>query len=315
MLRFVARRVAGMVLVLFAVSVLTFGLFNVLPNGSPEERLAPQGASETQLELIRREWDFDEPVHAQYLTTMEKIFTGDVESYADSADVDAEIRAGLPRTISLTAGAAVLWLVLGVALGLYGAMRAGRLADRVLTVLALVGVSLPVFWIGALASYYLGFEAGIFPDGGYAEIGEEGLWEWARHLILPWVVLSILFVGVYSRVMRARVIETLGEDHVRTARAKGLPERRVIGNHVLRNAMAPMVALWGLDVGVALGGGAVLTETVFDLQGVGQYFAESINDLDVPPVLMISMIAALAIVVLNTVVDVVNALLDPRVRP
>ncbi|MDP2710478.1 MAG: ABC transporter permease [Solirubrobacteraceae bacterium] len=312
--RFVIRRLAGMVVVLFAVSVLTFLIFNVIPNGDPADRMAGRNSTPVQIAAIEREWGFDRSIFVQYATTMEKTFTGDLISYANQTNVVDEIKRGIPRTLALAIGAALLWLALGVALGLYTALRAGRWSDRLVTVLALIGVSMPVFWLGALASHYLGFEAGVFPNGGYAEIGEAGPWEWVKHMILPWCVLATLFVGVYSRVLRANVLDTIDDDHVRTARAKGLTERRVMTHHVLRTSMIPVVTLWGLDFGAVLGGGAILTETVFDLQGVGQYFAESIGQLDVPPVLAVTLFGAFFIVVLNAIVDILYAALDPRIR-
>ncbi len=312
--RFIIRRLVGMVIVMFAVSVLTFLIFNVIPNGDPADRMAGKNSTPVQIAAIKQEWGFDKPVYTQYVTTMEKVVTGDLISYANQTNVVEEIKRGIPRTFALAIGAALLWFAMGTALGLYTAMRAGRWTDTLVTVLALVGVSMPVFWLGALASYYLGFKAGIFPNGGYSEIGENGLWEWVKHMILPWTVLATLFVGVYSRVLRSNVLDTINDDYVRTARAKGLTERRVMIHHVLRNSLIPIVTLWGLDFGAVLGGGAILTETVFDLQGVGQYFAESIGQLDVPPVLAVTLFGAFFIVLLNTLVDIVYAALDPRIR-
>jgi peptide/nickel transport system permease protein len=312
--RFVVRRIVGMVVVMFAVSILTFLIFNVIPNGDPADRMAGKNSTPVQIKAIEREWGFNDPVYTQYYTTMKKVFNGDLISYANQTSVTDEIKRGIPRTFSLAIGAALIWFVLGVALGLYTAIRAGKWSDTLVTVLALVGVSIPVFWLGALASYYLGFKAGIFPNGGYSEIGEDGLWEWIRHMILPWIVLATLFIGVYSRVLRSNVLDTINDDYVRTARAKGLTERRVMIHHVLRNSLIPIVTLWGLDFGAVLGGGAILTESVFDLQGVGQYFAESIGTLDVPPVLAVTLFGAFFIVLLNTIVDIVYAALDPRIR-
>jgi peptide/nickel transport system permease protein len=312
--RFIVRRLVGMVVVMFAVSVLTFLIFNVIPNGAPEDRMAGKNSTPVQIAAIRKEWGFDKPLYTQYATTMEKVFNGDLISYANQTNVVDEIKQGIPRTFALAIGAALLWFALGLALGLYTAMRAGRWTDTLVTVLALVGVSMPVFWLGALASYYLGFKAGIFPNGGYSEIGDAGLWEWVKHMILPWCVLATLFVGVYSRVLRSNVLDTINDDYVRTARAKGLTERRVMIHHVLRNSLIPIVTLWGLDFGAVLGGGAILTESVFDLQGVGQYFADSISQLDVPPVLAVTLFGAFFIVLLNTIVDIVYAALDPRIR-
>jgi peptide/nickel transport system permease protein len=313
MARFVVRRLVGMVAVLFAISVLTFLIFNVIPNGDPEIRMAGRHPTEGQIELIREQWGFDQPIYVQYFKTMEKIFTGDLVSYSTQVDVDQEILNGLPRTFSLAIGAAIIWMAFATALGLYTAMRAGKFSDRFLTVLALIGISMPVFWVGALMNYYLGFKWEIFPNGGYVPLTENPL-DWAYHLIMPWTALSLLFIGIYSRVLRSNVLDTINDDYVRTARAKGLSERQVMLRHVLRNSMIPIVSLWGLDFGAVLGGGAILTETVFDLQGVGQYAAESIAQLDVPPVLAITMFGAFFIVFLNAVVDIIYAALDPRIR-
>jgi peptide/nickel transport system permease protein len=313
MKRFVIRRILGMILVLFAISIATFCIFNVIPNSDPAQRLAGRNPTKGQIEAIRRQWGFDKPVYVQYVKTMEKVFTGDLISYVSQIEVDKEILQDAPRTFSLAIGAAIMWMAFAVALGLYTAVRAGRFADRFLTALALIGISMPVFWIGALMSYYLGFKWNIFPNGGYVPLTEDPL-QWAYHLIMPWTALSLLFIGVYSRILRSNVLDTINDDYVRTARAKGLSERQVLLRHVLRNSLIPIVTLWGLDFGAVVGGGALLTETVFDLQGVGQYAAESVAQLDVPPVLAIVMFGAFFVVVVNTVVDIVYATLDPRIR-
>jgi peptide/nickel transport system permease protein len=275
--------------------------------------MAGRQPTETQIEAIRKEWGFDENIVVQYLTTMKKVFTGDLQSYFTQLPVDEEIRKGLPRTLALAIGAALLWMFVAVCFGLYSAMKAGKFADRFLTILALIGISMPVFWIGALMNYYLGFKWGLFPNGGYVEFTEDPI-DWAYHLILPWTALAILFIGFYSRVLRSNVLDTINEDYVRTARAKGLGERQIMIRHVLRNSMIPIITLWGLDFGAVLGGGAILTETVFDLQGVGQYAAEAIGQLDVPPVLAVTLFAAFFIVFLNAIVDILYAYFDPRIR-
>ena len=311
--RFVVRRLIQMVLVMFAVSVITFLIFNVIPNGEPEVRMAGRQAQQSTIVEIRREWNFDDNLVVQYLTTMKKVFTGDLQSYFTQLPVGEEIVKGLPRTISLAVGAALLWMFVAICLGLYSAVKAGRFADRFLTILALVGISMPVFWVGALMSHYLGFKLGWFPNGGYVELTEDPI-DWAYHLILPWTALAILFIGFYSRVLRSNVLDTINEDYVRTARAKGLGERQIMVRHVLRNSMIPVVTLWGLDFGAVVGGGAILTETVFDLQGVGQYAAEAVGQLDVPPVLATTMFLAFFVVLMNAVVDILYAYLDPRIR-
>jgi peptide/nickel transport system permease protein len=311
--RFVVRRLIAMVLVLFAISVVTFFIFNVIPGGDPAVRLAGKQPQPAQLERIRQQWGFDKPVYVQYAKTMERIFTGSVVSYSTQINVVDEIRNDAPRTFSLAIGAALMWMFFAVVLGLYTAIKAGKFADRFLTVLALIGISMPVFWLGALMNYYLGFKAGIFPNGGYVELTKNPA-DWFYHLLMPWTALSIVFIGIYSRILRSNVLDTINEDYVRTARAKGLSERRILVRHVLRNSLIPIVTLWGLDFGAVLGGGAILTEKVFDLQGVGQYAFESVQQLDVPPVLTITMFGAFFIVLLNTVVDIVYAALDPRIR-
>ena len=177
----------------------------------------------------------------------------------------------------------------------------------------MIGISLPVFWVGALLLYYLTDRIQLFPPGGYVKLTEDP-WSWFTHLILPWFTLSILFIGFYSRLLRSNILDTIDEDYVRTARAKGLSERRVLVRHVLRNALIPIVTLFGLDFGAAIGGGAILTESIFNLQGVGQYAAQSVGSLDLPPVMGTTLYAAAFIVLLSALVDIVYAYLDPRIR-
>jgi peptide/nickel transport system permease protein len=313
MARFIIRRLIGMVLVLFAVSVLTFLIFNVIPNGDPAARMAGKNSTPTQIAAIRRTWHFNDSLPEQYWYTMKQVFSGQLVSYTDRTNVWDEIKKGAPRTFSLAIGAAIIWMALGVALGLYSAVRAGRFYDRVLTVLALIGVSMPVFWVGALMNYYLGYKAGWFPNGGYVQLNG-GVWQWFYHLLMPWTALAILFVGVYSRILRSNILDTINDDYVRTARAKGISERRVLIRHVLRNSLVPVISLFGLDFGAVIGGGAILTESVFQLGGVGQYAADSIASLDIPPVMAVTMFGAFFIVLLNTIVDIAYAYLDPRIR-
>jgi peptide/nickel transport system permease protein len=313
MLRFAIRRAVSVVLVLFAISILTFLIFQTIPNGDPALRLAGRLATPQQIIDVRKQWGFDKPIYTQYTTTMKKVFTGDVVSYTQQVNVVDEIKRDAPATFSLAIGAGVIWLVLGIVFGVLSAMSAGRLLDRLLTVLSLVGVSTPVFFVGAMMLYYLGYKLALFPLGGYVP-WTKNPWQWFTHLILPWSALSILFIGVYSRVLRSTILDTLNEDYVRAARAKGISERRVMLRHVLRNSMIPIVSLFGLDFAAAVGGGAILTESVFSLHGIGQYAAESIGRLDVPPILVIVMFGAFFVVLLSALVDVVYAALDPRIR-
>ncbi|HEY1688765.1 MAG TPA: ABC transporter permease [Solirubrobacteraceae bacterium] len=318
MIRFALWRIAATVAVLFAISVLTFLIFQVIPNGDPAVRLAGRLANTQEIHDVRRQWGFDKPIYVQYLRTMEQIFTGKVISYTQQVNVLEQIGQDLPATISLTVGAGLIWLVVGIALGLAGALlaeggRLQRLLDRLLGALAMLGISMPSFLLGDVLLFYLGFKLHVFPLGGYVPLTQDP-WAWLTHMILPWISLSILTIGFYSRLLRAGILDTLSEPYVRTARAKGLSERRVLIAHVLRNSLVPIVALWGLDFAAVLGGGALLTETVFNLGGVGQYAAESIQHLDIPPILVITMLTAFIVVLFSTITDVVQALLDPRVR-
>jgi peptide/nickel transport system permease protein len=310
---FAARRLLGMLLVLFAISVIVFLIFNVIPSTNPAERIAGKNATPELVAQVEETWGFDEPLPTQYLTTMKLIFTGELISYSSQLEVDEQILAGIPATFSLCIGAAILWLSLGILFGYLSAVRAGGALDRALTVLALVGISVPVFWLAALLLYYLTFKIELFPSGGYVPLTEDPL-EWAYHLVLPWVTLAVLFIGFYSRVLRANMLQTMNEDFVRTARAKGLPERQVRRRHVLRNSLIPMVSLFGLDFAAVLGGGAILTEYIFDLNGVGQYAADAISELDFPPIMGVTLFGAFFVVLFNTAVDVAYAYLDPRIR-
>ena len=313
MLRFIVRRCISVVLVLIAISILTFLIFQAIPNGDPALRLAGRLATPQTVESVRKQWGFDKPIYVQYEKTMEKVLTGKVISYTQQLNVVDEIKRGLPVTLSLAIGAGIIWLGLGILFGLLSAMSAGGFLDRSLTVLALIGVSTPVFLIGALMLYYLGYKAQIFPLGGYVKFTDSP-WGWFTHMLMPWFALSVLFIGVYSRVLRGTILDTVNEDYVRAARAKGITERRVMVRHVLRNSLIPVISLFGLDFAAVVGGGAILTESVFNLNGVGQYAAESIGRLDVPPILVITMFAAALVVILSAVVDIIYAVLDPRIR-
>jgi peptide/nickel transport system permease protein len=313
MLRFIVRRCISVVLVLIAISILTFLIFQAIPNGDPALRLAGRLATPQTVESVRKQWGFDKPIYVQYEKTMEKVLTGKVISYTQQLNVVDEIKRGLPVTLSLAIGAGIIWLGLGILFGLLSAMSAGGFLDRSLTVLALIGVSTPVFLIGALMLYYLGYKAQIFPLGGYVKFTDSP-WGWFTHMLMPWFALSVLFIGVYSRVLRSTILDTINEDYVRAARAKGITERRVMVRHVLRNSLIPVISLFGLDFAAVVGGGAILTESVFNLNGVGQYAAESIGRLDVPPILVITMFAAALVVILSAVVDIIYAVLDPRIR-
>ena len=313
MLRFAVRRFAAALVVLFAISILTFLIFEKIPNGNPALRLAGRTASPANIASVEKAYGFDKPIYVQYGRTMKQIFTGEIQSYTQHVTVMSQIKRGLPATVSLAVGATVIWLLFGIGFGLLSALRAGRATDTSLTVLSFIGISAPSFVVGAVALYLLAFKVHIFPNGGYVGISTSP-GQWFVHMILPWFSLAVLYIGIYSQVLRSNVVDTLSEDFVRTARAKGLSRRRVLLSHVLRTSLIPIVSLWGLDFAAVVGGGAIVVETVFNLDGVGQYAAQSIAALDVPPILVITLFGAFFVVLLSAVVDVLYAGLDPRIR-
>jgi peptide/nickel transport system permease protein len=311
--RFAVRRLAQMVFVLIAISIITFFIFYKIPGGDPVLRISGRTAEPAVREQVREDFGFNDPIYVQYGRMMEKTFNGSLESYSNRVNVREELIRGIPATASLVIGGAIIWLFFGVLFGVISAVFAGRFPDRVITILGLIGISLPVFWVGAMLLYYLTYKVALFPAGGYVPLSEDPA-SWLSHMILPWFTISLVFIGFYSRLLRSNMLDVMNEDYVRTARAKGLSERRVLVGHVLRNAMIPIVTLFGLDFGAAIGGGAILTETVFGLQGIGQYVAESIGTLDLPPILGTTLYAAFLIVVMSAIVDILYAQLDPRVR-
>ena len=302
-----------MIVVLFLISVLTFLLFESIPNGDPAQRLAGRLATAAEIQQIRQKYGFDKPIYVQYVRTMKNIFTGQAYSYTQGFNVLDEIKAGLPATLSLALGAGILWLLASILVGTLAAVKAGKHTDRVLTVLAMTGVSFPPFFLGAVLIYYLGYQLKLFPLGGYVKFTSDPV-QWFVHMVLPWITLSVLFIGFYSRVLRSTILDTVNEDYVRTARAKGLSERQVLMRHTLRNSLIPIISLWGLDVAQVIGGGAILTESVYNLHGVGQLAADSIGRLDIIPILCIVMLTAFAVVIFGAIIDILYAYLDPRIR-
>jgi peptide/nickel transport system permease protein len=316
---FLIRRSIGAILVCIAVTFIVFLIFIVVPGGGrtgTAQRIAGKNATPELIKSVEHRWGFDRPIYVQYWRLMKRMFTNNLVSYTSQQKVLTQIVQGMPATFSLTIGAGIIWLFFGIMVGVISAVTAGRLSDRVITVLALIGISMPVFWLGIIARYYLA-EGGIttfFPDGEYVGITSDPL-AWFSHLFLPWIVLAVLFIGFYGRVLRGNILDAINEDYVRTAKAKGLSPRRIMVKHVLRTSLIPIVTLFGLDFAGVLGGGAILTETVFDLHGVGQYAAQSINNFDLPPIMGVTMYGAFFIVCFSVVVDLFYAYLDPRIRP
>ena len=313
MARFVVRRLLAMMLVMFLISVLTFLLFEAIPNGNPALRLAGRSATALEIHQIDVKYGFDKPLYMQYLLTMKNIFTGQAYSYTQGFNVLDEIKAGLPATLSLAFGAGIIWLLSSILVGTLAAIKAGAYTDRALTVFSMLGVSFPPFFLGAVLIYYLGYQANIFPLGGFVPFTQNPV-QWFTHMLLPWFTLSVLFIGFYSRVLRSTILDTINEDYVRTAHAKGLSDRQVLIRHTLRNSLIPIISLWGLDMAAVIGGGAILTESVYNLHGVGQLARDSIGRLDIIPILVIVILTAFFVVIIGALIDILYAFLDPRIR-
>jgi peptide/nickel transport system permease protein len=313
MTRFIVRRLIGMVAVLFAVSVVVFVVFMVLPKQNPAQSLAGKNSTPLLVKNVEAEWGFDDPLPQQYLTMMEKIFTGELVQYEPRIEVDDKIVEGIPATFSLTIGAAVIWLFFGLLLGYLSAIRAGGWLDRLLTGVSIAGISIPVFLLAPVLIYLFANQLGIFPNGQYVPFSEDP-GEWAKHLILPWFTLAAISIGFYSRVVRSNMLDVMNEDYVRTARAKGLSERRVMTRHVLRNSLIPVITLFGLDFGATIAGTAIITEAIYDIDGVGLYAAEAVEKFELPPIMGVALYGSFFVVLMNTLVDIAYAYLDPRVR-
>jgi len=328
--RFLLRRLVFSALVLFVISVVVFVLFFVVSPGDPARIFSGRQATPEQVEQTRVRLGLDQPVYVQYgrfakgLLQPVAFLWGDAPgrpnlgfSFGNQEPVLDTILDRLPTTASLAIGAAVLWLAIGIPIGILAATRPRSLRDRAATVFALTFLSMPTFVLGLLMLYFLFFRltvAGysIFPASGYVPLTENPA-DWFRHLLLPWTCLALVTAATYSRLTRGSLLEVLGEDYIRTARAKGLSERRIVYRHGLRSALAPVVTLLGIDVGTLLGG-AIVTEEVFGLQGIGKLAVDSVARDDLPVILGVVLFAAFFIVVANILVDIVYAILDARVR-
>jgi peptide/nickel transport system permease protein len=334
-IRYIIRRLFAAVLMLFVVSVITFAIFFLVPRiagATPEDlasRYVGKTANAAQVELMTHKLGFDDPVYEQYWRFVKGIIVGadydigpSVEhcpapcfgySFVTQNPVFPELIDRMQVTMSLALGAAVIWLLAGVATGVLSALRRGSVFDRAAMATALAGVSLPIFFTGLLSLSIFSYTLHWFPPGGsYTPFTANPL-TWAYDLTLPWITLAFLFAAGYARLTRAGMLETMGDDYVRTARAKGLTERRVVVKHGLRSALTPIITIFGLDLGLLLGG-AVLTESTYSLPGIGKYAYDGIVANDLPKVLGVTLIAAVFIILANLVVDVLYAVIDPRVR-
>src|SRR5450755_4780752 len=307
MTTYIIRRVLWGILLLFLVSALTFLFFYVFPAADPAVLRAGRNASPATIAHIRHELGLDQPIYTQYYHYMKGIILhfNFGTSFYSGASVLSLIVNRLPATLSLTVGAVVLWIVISVPIGILSAMGA-----------ALVFVSMPVFWLGLLVLFLFATDIGkfhVFPGAStYVGLTTDPT-KWFTSLILPWFVLAATQAAIYSRLLRGSLLEVMGEDYIRTARAKGLTERRVVWHHGVRSAITPVITVLALDIGALLGG-AVITETVFDIPGIGRLNYDAILHTDIPIVQGTVLLAAMFIVVANIVVDIAYAYLDPRVR-
>jgi len=317
MAAFVVRRVGFGILVLWIISVVVFVMFFVAPH-DVARLLAGRQANQAEIDAVRRSLGLDRPILDQYISWVTKLLHGDLGySYRGSVPVRDLLASRLPVTVSLAIGAAIIWLVIGVSAGVLAAVRPRKIADRVVTFLALFFYSMPTFLLGLLLLYFAFYKlytAGLplFPGGGYVNLTEDPV-GWANHLILPWFSLALVTAAVYSRLTRGSMLDVLGEDYIRTARSKGISEKRVVLRHALRSALTPVVTQFGIDLGALLGG-AIITENVFGLPGLGQLAIQSIFNQNLPVIIAIVVVASVFIVVANIAVDMLYAFLDPRVR-
>ncbi|HEY1344380.1 MAG TPA: ABC transporter permease [Streptosporangiaceae bacterium] len=335
MIAFIIRRLIATVFLLIIVSMITFAIFFLLPRlaGQSTYELAIQyvGRNPTRAAVlsVEKQLGLDAPVYLQYGRFLRGILfgahynAGPVRAYCpppcfgysfkNQQPVWPQMVSSIPVTLSLAIGASIIWLVSGVAIGVLSALKRGSIFDRFSMGVALAGVSLPIFFTGLIALELFSYRWPIFPNVQFVPFTENP-WLWAKNLVLPWITLAFLYAALYARLTRAGMLETMSEDYIRTARAKGLPERTVIVKHGLRAALTPIVTIFGMDLGLLLGG-AVITEVTFSLHGLGLFTIEAINNQDLPEILGVTLLAAFFIVIANLFVDILYAYVDPRVRP
>jgi peptide/nickel transport system permease protein len=334
MIIFIIRRLVSTVFLLLLVSIITFAIFFLIPRlaGQTAYQLAAQYVGRnpipSEIRAVEAKLGLNDPLYLQYGRYIKGIVVGihynsgtDVSycpfpcfgySFRNQQPVWPQLISNAPVTLSLAIGASVLWLIGGVSVGVLSALRRGSIFDRFSMGIALAGVSLPVFFTGLIALELFSYKWPIFPNVHYVPLTTNPLL-WARNLVLPWITLAFLYAALYARLTRAGMLETMGEDYIRTARAKGLAERKVVVKHGLRAALTPIITIFGLDLGLLLGG-AILTETTFSLPGLGQFTILAIQNQDLPEIMGVVMIASFFIVIANLVVDILYAVVDPRVR-
>jgi peptide/nickel transport system permease protein len=316
-----ARRLLWAVFLFFVVTFITYVIFFVAP-ADPAKLAAGKLANAAQVKQVAEYLNLDKPVHEQYgLWLKQLVFEGSLgRSFVNRQDVNDVIKSSAPVTASLVFGGALLWLLVSIPIGVLSALKPRSLLDRGAMIFVLIGISAHPVWIGLILAYVFGFRLGWTPITGYCDFinpspGAEcsGPVQWAYHMILPWATFALLFAALYVRLIRANVMETLNEDYVRTARAKGAPSHQVMRSHVLRNSMLPIVTILGMDIGLALGG-AIFTESIFSLNGLGRAVILAYERSDLPVIVGIVVFATIAIIVFSFIVDCLYAFIDPRIR-
>lgn len=315
---YIVRRTLFGILTLWLISLAVFVLFFIATPGDPALLFAGEFATPQQVAMVRARLGFDQPIYVQYGRYMSGLLRFDFGmSFINQEDVLDTILRRLPATASLAFGSIIVWVMIAIPTGVFSARRAGQASDRLITTAALAGMSFPTFVVGTLLFYVLFFlltNAGfpIFPSGGYVPLTDDAF-GWLRHMTLPWLTLAVVGTGTYTRIARGSLLETLNQDYVRSARAKGLPERRVMYKHALPPSLTPVITLIGLDLGSLLGG-TIITERIWGINGVGSLAVQAVETGDLPMIMGTVLFAAFFIVFANLLVDISQALRDPRIR-
>jgi peptide/nickel transport system permease protein len=319
MLRYVIRRLMWVVFVMFMITLFAFLIFFVLPPGDPAAAFAGRLPTEDTIREVKKAFGLDHSIFYQYGLFAKRLVLGDQYgwpgfgfSFASRDAVRPDILSGAFITLQLAIGAAVIWLMLGIPIGVASALKRGTIVDRGAMGFALFGVSAPVFWLGLMALYLFWYKLKWAAGTGFTRFSDDPF-QWFTHLLMPWFVLALLFAASYARITRGTMLETMSEDYIRTARAKGLPERTVVVKHGLRSSLIPVATLFGLDFG-GLVGGAIVTERVFNIPGLGNITIQAVNRGDLPVVMGVVVFAALGITLMSLIVDILYTYLDPRVR-
>jgi peptide/nickel transport system permease protein len=316
---YIVRRLLWMIVIVVVITLSAFLIFYVLPPGDPAVNFAGRQPTPQTLAAVRENLGLDRPIYVQYGRFAKNLFFGDEfgwpgfgESFTTRTPVRELIFGKVWVTLQLAIGAAVVWLIIGIPIGVISALKRRTLVDRAVMGFALFGVSMPVFWLGLMSLYIFSYTLHWAPGTGYIAF-QSNPFQWFTHFLMPWFVLAVLFAAFYARMVRGNMIETMSEDYIRTARAKGLPEGRVVMKHGLRSSLTPVVTMFGLDFGQLIGG-AIVTERIFNLPGLGNYLVDAVARRDLPTVMAVVVFAGLAITIMNLIVDIVYAYLDPRVR-